>query len=536
MPHLVPTDAPTRRRRPLLPTARSTSRPRGTRRSRGQALVELALVTPLLLLLFAAAADLGRAFYAYVAVENAAKEGALFGSRAPLCDASTGGACTDPNNVTWHVQQELQNLRMPDGTTPVPTVQCLDASNGAPRTALKDCAEGDTYAVGVQVPFKMLTPVLGSLIGNLQIASTSRAVVLNLAFDPSPGLSVQKFVQPTGAINASAITSKCLDPNDRDAAGYYRSPCLDLSTPDPTDKLWVHFEQGDTIAYKIALRNTGAQNLSGITVVDSRGSTGCSFPTSLAAGSSAFTCTYTRTAPTVSGVPDSMDYANTVTVDSSGTLPSQDGVTVVVERPPAEFQVLKWVSPFKEGDDGDGTPGFGTQPTVAVSYSAQIPQPAVWFKVIVRNVGGRTASAVAIADSHGALPYGQNNATAVCDAAPTSLAANGIFQCRYRVTYASAQVATNTVSATSPDVTPDSNDTATATATVTACTGATRVVPDLIGLAKAAAQTAWTSAGFTGTLSVWSGQPSATVVTQTRPAYGCIAANSTMTIGRTTTP
>src|SRR6476469_5184949 len=61
-------------------TVRESRRSSGRRhRSRGQALVELALVTPLLLLLFAAAADLGRVFYAYVAVEHAAKEGAMFG-------------------------------------------------------------------------------------------------------------------------------------------------------------------------------------------------------------------------------------------------------------------------------------------------------------------------------------------------------------------------------------------------------------------------------------------------------------------------
>ena len=45
--------------------------------------------------------------------------------------------------------------------------------------------------------------------------------------------------------------------------GYYRSPCLDTSTPDPLDKLWLHFEQGATITYKITLGNSGAQNLSG---------------------------------------------------------------------------------------------------------------------------------------------------------------------------------------------------------------------------------------------------------------------------------
>ena len=360
--------------------------------------------------------------------------------------------------------------------------------------------------------------------------------MLNQAFDPTPGLSAQKLVLPTGATNAAAITSKCLEPDDHDAQGYYRSPCLDTSTPDPLDKLSLHFDEGSTITYKITLANSGAQNLTGITVADSRGSTGCLFPTTLGPGGSSNPCTYTRTAPTVTGVSDSMDYDNTVTADLAQTLATTDGVTVVVERPPAQLQVLKWVSPFKDGDDGDGTPGFGTQPSATVSLNASVPQPSVWFKVIVRNVGGRTANAVAIADSRGALPYGQNNANAVCDAAPSSLPANGMFQCRYRVAFSAATTVTNTVTATSPDVTPDGNDTATATVQVTACTGSNRVVPNLIGLTKAAAQTAWTAAGLTGTLTTWSGQTNATAVAQSRPSFGCVAASSTMTISRTVTP
>lgn len=529
-----PTQDPAGRRR--FPTIPRPIRPPGrARRSRGQALVELALVTPMLLLVFAGAADLGRAFYAYVAVENAAKEGALVGSRAPLCDVAQSGSCADPNNVSWHVQHELQNLHEPDGSPLTPTIDCV-APGGAVRSSMKDCAEGDTYAVRVEYPFRLLTPVLSDIVGDLVIGSTSRAIVLNLAFDPTPGLSVQKFVKPTGANNATEVTSKCLEPNDSDAAGFYRSPCLDTSTADPSDKLTLRFDQGATISYKITLGNTGAQSLSGITVVDSRGSTGCAFPGQLAVGATASPCTYTRTAPTVTGVSDTMDYANTVTADSAQTLPAQDGVTVIVERPPAEFQVLKWVSSFKDGDDGDGSPSFGTQPSINVSYSSQVPQTTVWFKVIVRNTGGRTANAVAIADSRGALPYGQNNASAVCDAAPTSLAANGIFQCRYRVTFSSAQTATNTVYATSPAVTPDGNDTATATVQVTSCSGGNRVVPNLVGQTKTSAQAAWTAAGFSGSLTTWNGQNSSTVVAQSRPAFGCISGNSTMTVSKVTTP
>ena len=59
-------------------------------------LVEFALVVPILLLVFAAAADLGRAFYAYVAIENGVKEGAFYGARAPLCTDDAVGRVRQP--------------------------------------------------------------------------------------------------------------------------------------------------------------------------------------------------------------------------------------------------------------------------------------------------------------------------------------------------------------------------------------------------------------------------------------------------------
>ena len=64
--------------------------------TRGQSVVEFALVLPILLLVLAAAIDLGRFSYAYVAVQNAAKEGAFYGARSPLCDDNANPACADP--------------------------------------------------------------------------------------------------------------------------------------------------------------------------------------------------------------------------------------------------------------------------------------------------------------------------------------------------------------------------------------------------------------------------------------------------------
>jgi len=53
------------------------------RGERGANLVELAIVTPVLLLLIAGIADLGRAYHHYVIITNAAREGARLGARLP---------------------------------------------------------------------------------------------------------------------------------------------------------------------------------------------------------------------------------------------------------------------------------------------------------------------------------------------------------------------------------------------------------------------------------------------------------------------
>jgi Flp pilus assembly protein TadG len=53
------------------------------RRERGQSLVEMAIVFPILLLFLAAAIDFGRVFDAYIVMTNAVREGARFGSVKP---------------------------------------------------------------------------------------------------------------------------------------------------------------------------------------------------------------------------------------------------------------------------------------------------------------------------------------------------------------------------------------------------------------------------------------------------------------------
>lgn len=65
---------------------------------RGQAVLETALVSIVLLLLFAGAVDVGRMFYHYMAITNAAREGARTASRLP-CDPALAASRTAVRNA-----------------------------------------------------------------------------------------------------------------------------------------------------------------------------------------------------------------------------------------------------------------------------------------------------------------------------------------------------------------------------------------------------------------------------------------------------
>src|SRR5262249_24960978 len=71
--------------------------PRRSSRSRGQAIVEVAVILPVVLVLFAAGADLARIFHSQVAIESAARAGALEAAASPTSFVA-GGACNTATN------------------------------------------------------------------------------------------------------------------------------------------------------------------------------------------------------------------------------------------------------------------------------------------------------------------------------------------------------------------------------------------------------------------------------------------------------
>jgi Flp pilus assembly protein TadG len=126
---------------------------------RGSNLLELALVIPLLLLMMAAIADFGRAFYSYIGVTNAAREGARTASRL-YCDPASGTQRTQYlSRIRTATILEAANYQilLNNGNitiTPNPATGC----------AISDPANNINQSVTVRVDYSINT-LLGGIIG-----------------------------------------------------------------------------------------------------------------------------------------------------------------------------------------------------------------------------------------------------------------------------------------------------------------------------------------------------------------------------------
>ena len=96
------------------PSSAGTARRRPSRR-RGQNLVELAIAVPLLLMFLLGTVDLGRMFFGYIELRNAAFEGARY-------------AITNPSDTTG-IKAQVEDHGVPSGTTV--TVSCSNGDCGS---------------------------------------------------------------------------------------------------------------------------------------------------------------------------------------------------------------------------------------------------------------------------------------------------------------------------------------------------------------------------------------------------------------------
>jgi Flp pilus assembly protein TadG len=164
-------------------------RPRSDRRaSRGQSLVEFALVLPIALILLLAVFDIGRAVFLYNGLTNAAREGA----RLAIVNQ-------DKSLVVQRVQNMTIAGELTNAGTPNDVVSFFKQSPNADPTTNPECttmATGCVAVVTAQSSWSAITPIIGAILGPMTLTARSELPV--------------EFVCPNPNIPAYVSSSSCL--------------------------------------------------------------------------------------------------------------------------------------------------------------------------------------------------------------------------------------------------------------------------------------------------------------------------------------
>ena len=133
----------------------------------GQSLLEFAIALPVLLILLLGVLDVGRMYFTFLAIQNAAGEGALYAAIKPKCvQASDGPECGDPNNALYRATHES-----PSGL--VNWRRVTIEAEPADRTNLR---EGDPITIILHYEYDILTPLLSPLVPDGKLRLRARAV------------------------------------------------------------------------------------------------------------------------------------------------------------------------------------------------------------------------------------------------------------------------------------------------------------------------------------------------------------------------
>ena len=144
------------------PTSRHSGFVKPQRGERGQSLVELALSLTVILLLLAGAVDFSIAYFSFSALQDAAQEGALYGSIHP---DDTGG-------IEERVRQASSN----------PVDLANEDLVDVKVTLSGDACEGNEIKVNVIYDYPISMPFIGSIIGSQKI--TLNASVTDTILQP----------------------------------------------------------------------------------------------------------------------------------------------------------------------------------------------------------------------------------------------------------------------------------------------------------------------------------------------------------------
>jgi hypothetical protein len=146
------------------------------RRSRGQAMVEFALVAPIFFIVLFGIIDMARYVYTLNTLQQVARESARVGSvpiRPVECTTSSRVACVKTVAIGRAVAVGLTSSDI--------TVTCEHVEADGTRTNVTDidgeCAATDMLVVNIQTNFTLVTPLIAQFINGVGLTGEARMTV-----------------------------------------------------------------------------------------------------------------------------------------------------------------------------------------------------------------------------------------------------------------------------------------------------------------------------------------------------------------------
>jgi hypothetical protein len=201
---------------PVLP---GLHRFRARRRTRGQSLVEFALILPLLLILLAFGLDLGRVFLGWVNLNNSARVAATYAASNP--NAWISGI---PNAMTVEYQRLV--------TADADVINCDMPSPIPDPTFPSGHLIGDPARVAFTCRFHLITPILSFVLGNgLDVSASSAFPIRSGVINGIPVQTAIPLPTPTPSPSPSPSPSPTPTPGPTGTPGPTASPS---PSPSPT--------------------------------------------------------------------------------------------------------------------------------------------------------------------------------------------------------------------------------------------------------------------------------------------------------------
>lgn len=132
----------------------------------GQSLTELAVALTVIMMLLAGVLDLGRAYYTFLALRDAAAEGAAYGAIYP----------TDTAGIQARVQGESPSGFVDWGGASVSTQVIGSACRGFYLDSSSAALKSNGVQVTVTTNYTLMTPFVGSVVGTQNLPLTATAV------------------------------------------------------------------------------------------------------------------------------------------------------------------------------------------------------------------------------------------------------------------------------------------------------------------------------------------------------------------------